>query len=204
MIYRAYLGGKEITGFPIGDKSASEIWGGDTLLWRKSYYPTIIAKHWHHEPKPEYETDGVKTPFMSENVYSYGIYVSIKADMKENTTGYNFPYAYYEKKLDNGVVEFNFAIKANKIIEYKVEKFVGPKGYWSTGKGKFVLENYSISAIENNIYTINGKSDTVILDDKDSKGKYISLTLNQFYGGFNGHVKKCNSMGEAIEFVRNF
>ena len=34
MAYRAFAGGKEITGFPIGDKSASEIWGGNTLLWK--------------------------------------------------------------------------------------------------------------------------------------------------------------------------
>lgn len=36
MVYRAFAGGKEITGFPIGDKSASEIWGGNTLLWKKN------------------------------------------------------------------------------------------------------------------------------------------------------------------------
>lgn len=35
MIYRAYAGGKEINDFYTGGKETKEIWGGDTLLWRK-------------------------------------------------------------------------------------------------------------------------------------------------------------------------
>nr|DAL51777.1 MAG TPA_asm: putative protein-rich repeat protein [Caudoviricetes sp.]DAV93818.1 MAG TPA: putative protein-rich repeat protein [Caudoviricetes sp.] len=35
MIYKAFLNRQEITGFPVKGKETSEIWGGDTLLWRK-------------------------------------------------------------------------------------------------------------------------------------------------------------------------
>lgn len=34
-IYRAYANGKEITDFPINGVETKEIWGGDTLLWKK-------------------------------------------------------------------------------------------------------------------------------------------------------------------------
>lgn len=43
-IYRAYCGDKEITDFQIGGKSVSEIWGGDTLLWKKR---KISKNHFH-------------------------------------------------------------------------------------------------------------------------------------------------------------
>lgn len=33
--YKAFSGGKEIDGFYSGGKEIQEIWGGDTLLWRK-------------------------------------------------------------------------------------------------------------------------------------------------------------------------
>jgi hypothetical protein len=35
MIYKAFLNRQEITGFPVKGKETSEIWGGDTLLWKK-------------------------------------------------------------------------------------------------------------------------------------------------------------------------
>lgn len=34
-IYRAYANREEITGFPINGVETQEIWGGDTLLWKK-------------------------------------------------------------------------------------------------------------------------------------------------------------------------
>lgn len=34
-IYRAYANGEEITDFPINGVETQEIWGGDTLLWKK-------------------------------------------------------------------------------------------------------------------------------------------------------------------------
>ena len=36
MIYKAFLNRQEITGFPVKGKETSEIWGGNTLLWKKS------------------------------------------------------------------------------------------------------------------------------------------------------------------------
>lgn len=36
MIYRAFANGEEITGFPINGVETKEIWGGDTLLWKKA------------------------------------------------------------------------------------------------------------------------------------------------------------------------
>lgn len=33
--YKAFSGGREIDGFYSGGKEIQEIWGGDTLLWRK-------------------------------------------------------------------------------------------------------------------------------------------------------------------------
>ena len=35
MIYKAFLNRQEITGFPVKGKDTKEIWGGNTLLWRK-------------------------------------------------------------------------------------------------------------------------------------------------------------------------
>lgn len=35
-IYHAYANGKEIKNFYVGGKEISEVWGGDTLLWKKS------------------------------------------------------------------------------------------------------------------------------------------------------------------------
>lgn len=35
MIYKAFLNRQEITGFPVKGKETSEIWGGNTLLWKK-------------------------------------------------------------------------------------------------------------------------------------------------------------------------
>lgn len=39
-IYRAFSNGEEITGFPINGVETQEIWGGDTLLWKKSDAPS--------------------------------------------------------------------------------------------------------------------------------------------------------------------
>lgn len=35
MKYRAFANGQEITEFPINGGNTDEIWGGDTLLWKK-------------------------------------------------------------------------------------------------------------------------------------------------------------------------
>lgn len=35
MIYKAFLNGQEIDGFSVGGEEIKEIWGGDTLLWKK-------------------------------------------------------------------------------------------------------------------------------------------------------------------------
>ena len=37
MIYKAFLNRQEITGFPVKGKETSEIWGGNTLLWKKEF-----------------------------------------------------------------------------------------------------------------------------------------------------------------------
>ena len=36
MIYKAFLNRQEITGLPVKGKETSEIWGGNTLLWKKN------------------------------------------------------------------------------------------------------------------------------------------------------------------------
>lgn len=40
MRYRAFANGQEITEFPINGVNTDEIWGGDTLLWKKSNEPS--------------------------------------------------------------------------------------------------------------------------------------------------------------------
>lgn len=40
MIYRAYANGQEITEFPVSGTSTNEIWGGNTLLWKKGDVPS--------------------------------------------------------------------------------------------------------------------------------------------------------------------
>ena len=36
MRYRAFANGQEITEFPINGVNTDEIWGGDTLLWKRA------------------------------------------------------------------------------------------------------------------------------------------------------------------------
>lgn len=47
MIYKAFLNRQEITGFPVNGKETTEIYGGDTLLWRKK--EEVIEEQWWGE-----------------------------------------------------------------------------------------------------------------------------------------------------------
>lgn len=44
--YKAFSGGKEIDGFYSGGKEIQEIWGGDTLLWRKKEEVVVEDQWW--------------------------------------------------------------------------------------------------------------------------------------------------------------
>jgi hypothetical protein len=47
MIYKAFLNRQEITGFPVKGKDTKEIWGGNTLLWRKEKREVLTVSGIH-------------------------------------------------------------------------------------------------------------------------------------------------------------
>ena len=56
MIYKAFLNRQEITGFPVNGIETTEIYGGDTLLWKKgntlpnSFTLTVTDALTYHVP----------------------------------------------------------------------------------------------------------------------------------------------------------
>lgn len=46
MIYKAFLNRQEITGFPVNGIETTEIYGGDTLLWRKKKEEIELDQWW--------------------------------------------------------------------------------------------------------------------------------------------------------------
>ena len=46
MIYKAFLNRQEITGFPVNGIETTEIYGGDTLLWRKEKEEIELDQWW--------------------------------------------------------------------------------------------------------------------------------------------------------------
>lgn len=44
MIYKAFLNRQEITGFPVNGIETTEIYGGDTLLWKRAILFQIVLR----------------------------------------------------------------------------------------------------------------------------------------------------------------
>lgn len=73
MIYKAFLNRQEITGFPVKGKETSEIWGGNTLLWKKEKARkpfTVIA--YHTDENPVTNGNQIFARFMFSNKRNYG------------------------------------------------------------------------------------------------------------------------------------
>ena len=79
MIYKAFLNRQEITGFPVKGKDITEIYGGNTLLWKKGEQGRELGVTFFlGYPTSAFDTaSGLKTSFMDERVFHYNTYLDV-------------------------------------------------------------------------------------------------------------------------------
>lgn len=213
MIYRAYAGGKEITGFRIGDKSASEIWGGDTLLWKNNNRNLLAAEFYCTYPSNVFwSSTGLKTQYMEELVFHYNMHVYVKCSpiIHPDESMYKYSWVYYYKYLSIGVLEFQLLIKASDVFETEIYKYVSNDTRVNTNEKpkKVVLQHYNLAKTTDGIYTINGTYTPILFDEKDLSGNYLveKFGRRSFSHGVwgDGLLKSFTDMGEAIDYLKNF
>lgn len=208
MIYRAYANGEEITGFPINGVETKEIWGGDTLLWKKSedektFSTTLFCTY----PTSIFNTaSGLDTNFMSDRVFHYNVYIEIMCSAYHNSSG-RVSWAYYYKYRDEGFLELQLILKAKSVSKFNIYKYVtnDTRRQPDTEYKKVILQNYNLKKASDGLYTLNGTYEPVLLNDKDKNGEYLvkGFRATSFASG-GTFIESFKDINQAIEYVKSF
>lgn len=208
-IYRAYANGKEITDFPINGVETKEIWGGDTLLWKKkederTFSVTLYCTY----PTSAFNTaSGLDTDFMSDKVFHYNVYIEITGSLYSDNYGNRYSWAYYYKYHEEGFLEFQLILKAKSVSGFNIYKYVAndTRKQPNTEKKEVILQNYNLRKTNDGLYTINGTYNPVFLDDKDKNGKYLikGFGAKSFASG-GTYIERFTDINEAIKYVESF
>lgn len=94
MIYRVYANRQEITSFPVNGVETDEIWGGDTLLWKKEKAKeafTVRAYHTYGNPV----TNG-------KQIFTRFIFSGSYANRKYGWAFVNYKSPYIDTKIEEG------------------------------------------------------------------------------------------------------
>lgn len=209
MIYKAFLNRQEITGFPVKGKDIAEIYGGDTLLWKKEQQGRELkVTFFLTYPTSAFNTaSGLKTSFMDERVFHYDTYLNVTCAPYINSSlwgGYSC--AYYYKYRDEGFLEFQFLLRAKSVSKTEFYTYVSNdirKHPEETYK-KVTLQTYKLGKVEDEIYTINGTYEPIFLDAKDINGQYLvkGFGVKSFATGGIG-IEGFKDINEAINFLKN-
>lgn len=168
MIYKAFLNRQEITGFPVKGKETSEIWGGNTLLWKKEQ-PQIPFSNsiGFGSPNP----NKIYVTVHGNKIISYSHYISGMGSGKVKTAGYG--------NISNGILEYNLYVRSDSkpILNESCIKSV----LFSTMKEiQFEDIPVQLKKVEDNIYSLTGDYKTLLnFSGYDDSGKTIGKTLTQ-------------------------
>lgn len=210
MKYRAFANGQEITEFPINGVNTDEIWGGDTLLWKKEQQGRELrVTFFLTYPTSAFNTaPGLKTSFMDEKVYHYNTYLDVICTPYINPDSFMYAYswAYYYKYREEGFIEFQVILRAKSVSKTEFYTYVSNdirKHPEETYK-KVTLQTYKLGKVEDEIYMINGTYDPIFLDAEDVNGQYLvkGFGAKSFATGGDS-IKGFKDINEAISFVKN-
>lgn len=206
--YKAFVGGKEVDSFYSGGKEIQEIWGGDTLLWKKkeggrTFSVTLYCTY----PTSIFNTaSGLDTDFMSDRVFHYNVYIEITGSAYYDRSGW-VSWACYYKYHEEGFLEFQLILKAKSVSGFNIYKYVAndTRKQPNTEKKEVILQNYNLRKTNDGLYTINGTYNLVFLDDKDKNGKYLikGFGTKSFASG-GTHIERFTDINEAIKYVESF
>lgn len=175
MIYKAFLNRQEITGFPVKGKETSEIWGGNTLLWKKEQ-PQIPFSNsiGFGSPNP----NKVYVTVHGNKIISYSHYISGMGSGKVKTAGYG--------NISNGILEYNLYVRSDSkpVLNESCVKSV----LFSTMKEiQFEDIPVQLKKVEDNIYSLTGDYKTLLkFSGYDDSGKSIGKVFTQ--GAYENHV----------------
>lgn len=209
MIYKAFLNRQEITGFPVKGKDITEIYGGDTLLWKKGEQGRELGVTFFlGYPTSAFNTaSGLKTSFMDERVFHYNTYLDVICTPYINSSVWGgYSWAYYYKYRDEGFIEFQFLLRAKSVSKLEFYTYVSndTRKYPDETSKQVVLQTYKLGQAEDEIYTINGTYEPIFLDAKDVNGQYLvkGFGTKSFATG-GGGIEGFKDINEAINFLKN-
>lgn len=175
MIYRAYLNQQEITSFFLDGVETDEIWGGNTLLWKKEQ-PQIPFSNSIGFGSPN--LNKVYVTVHGNKIISYSHYISGMASGKVKTAGYG--------NISNGILEYNLYVRSDSkpILN---ESFVKSVLFSTMKEIQFEDIPVQLKKVEDNIYSLTGDYKTLLkFSGYDDSGKTIGKTLTQ--GSFQNYV----------------
>ena len=209
MIYKAFLNRQEITGFPVNGVETTEIYGGDTLLWKKGEQGRELrVTFFLGYPTSAFNTaSGLKTSFMDERVFHYNTYLDVTCTPYINSSVWgHYSWAYYYKYRDEGFIEFQFLLRAKSVSKLEFYTYVSNdiRKYPNETSKQVVLQTYKLGQVEDEIYTINGTYEPIFLDAKDVNGQYLvkGFGTKSFATG-GGAIEGFKDINEAINFLKN-
>lgn len=209
MIYKAFLNRQEITGFPVKGKDITEIYGGNTLLWKKGEQGRELGVTFFlGYPTSAFNTaSGLKTSFMDERVFHYNTYLDVTCTPYINLSVWGgYSWAYYYKYRDEGFMEFQFLLRAKSVSKLEFYTYVSNdiRKYPDETSKRVVLQTYKLGQVEDEIYTINGTYEPIFLDAKDVNGQYLvkGFGTKSFATG-GGGIEGFKDINEAINFLKN-
>lgn len=209
MRYRAFANGQEITEFPINGVNTDEIWGGDTLLWKKEQGTELQVTLFCTYPTSKFNAaSGLDTSFMTEKVFHYNVYIDVKCTPFTNPDNfiYSYSWAYYYKYREEGFLEFQLLLRAKNVSEFNIYKYVAndTRKHPEEEAKQVILQRYELKEAADGLYTINGNYEPVSLDDKDINGKYLisGFGTKSFASGGTG-IKSFQDVNEAIEYLNS-
>jgi hypothetical protein len=193
MIYKAFLNRQEITGFPVNGVETDEIWGGDTLLWKKNDEIFTLSN------TVGFGSPNSNTKYVTVNGYKvigYGHHIEMSVTGSERKTS-----AY--GNISNGILKYNIFVRSNSkpvITQNCIEAML-----FSTEKlVQFEDMSVEFKKVEDNIYSLTGDYETLLtLSPKDDSGKLIGNTLtsgmgeNYVYFGMYGFT-----INDAINYIK--
>lgn len=193
MIYKAFLNRQEITGFPVDGVETDEIWGGDTLLWKKND-EIFTLRNTVGFGSPNNNTKYVTVNGYKVITYGHHIEMSVTGS-KRKTSAYG--------NISSGILRYNIFVRSNSkpvITQNCIQAML-----FSTEKlVQFEDMSVEFKKVEDNIYSLTGDYETLLtLSPKDDSGKLIGNTLtlgmgeNYVYFGMYGFT-----INDAINYIK--
>jgi uncharacterized protein YlzI (FlbEa/FlbD family) len=148
MIYKAFLNRQEITGFPVKGKETSEIWGGDTLLWKKE-----------EQIKEAFTVDSYHIVATVTNGKVFASKITIEGVNNKRLYGYalfNTQNPYTDIKV------YQQQAAKGTIIDTKLFTEYGKSIYVAEIKGYYITYANRITSFDITIYDITSKATSAI------------------------------------------